>query len=68
VREHKRPILLVHVLGKPQALCRVGQHGRQRGLTHGEWIAPQVLAVELDQVECIEKHTGVMTPVSDAIE
>jgi len=35
----------------------------QRCLTHRERVPPQVLAIELDQVEGIEEHACVMTPV-----
>ena len=34
----------------------------KRCLTHREWIAPQVVAVKLDQVE------GVEEPIPDAVE
>jgi hypothetical protein len=38
------------------------------GLPHFERVAPQIIAVELDQVEGIEEHVRVMVPVPDAIE
>jgi hypothetical protein len=38
------------------------------GLAHGKRIAPQVIAVEFDQVEGPHEHVRVMTAVADAIE
>jgi hypothetical protein len=35
---------------------------------HDKRITPQVLAVELDQVEGIEEHIGVMAPILNGIE
>src|SRR5262245_66519095 len=33
-----------------------------------EWIAPEVIAVQLDQIERIQKYAFVVTPVSNTIE
>ena len=45
-----------------------GQDGRKRDLAHLEWIATQVITVQLDQVESVQKHCRVVAPVADAIE
>jgi hypothetical protein len=50
VREHGRAIIL-DVLVQPQARRRTPEHTGERGLPHVERVAPQVVAVELDQVE-----------------
>jgi hypothetical protein len=45
-------------LVEPDAGPSSGQDGRERGLTHLQRIASQVVAVELDQVEGVEEHAG----------
>ncbi len=40
----------------------------ESGLAHDKRIAPQIVAIELDQVKGIEEHTRVMVPVPDAIK
>jgi hypothetical protein len=49
--EHKRTILLVHVFVEAQPWPRTREQACKRCLTHDERIAPQVVAVKLDQVE-----------------
>jgi hypothetical protein len=44
------------------------EYAGERGLPHVQWVAPQVVSVELDQIEGPHEHVGVMTAVSDAIE
>jgi hypothetical protein len=49
--EHHLAILMLKVLIQPQARTGLGQDRGERGLAHLQRIAPQVLAVQLDQVE-----------------
>src|ERR1700730_4347031 len=42
--------------------------GLGRGLPHVQQVTPQVITVELDQVECLHEHVRVMTAVSNTIE
>jgi hypothetical protein len=44
------------------------QQRRQRGLAGRERLAPQVVAVERDQVERVQEHARVVAAVADAIE
>jgi len=53
---------------KPQTRHRAREHARERRLAHRERLAPQVITVELDQVECVQEHVLVMAPIADAIE
>jgi hypothetical protein len=55
VLEYERAVLLVHVLIEPQAGARACDHAGKRGLAHLQRITPQVITVELDQVERIEE-------------
>jgi hypothetical protein len=56
------------MLVQPQAWRSTRKHTGERGLPHVERVAPQVVAVELDQVKGIEKHAVVVTVVPDAIK
>jgi hypothetical protein len=53
---------------QPQARGSFCQHRGQRRLAHLERLAPQVVAVKLDQVEGIEEHARIVPAVADAIE
>jgi hypothetical protein len=64
----ERPVLVVEVLVKPYAWHRLRDHPFQGGLAHGKRIAPEIVAVELDQVERPHENVCVMPPVSDTVE
>jgi hypothetical protein len=55
VREHGGTVGL-DVLIEPQARTSLGQDGLERGLADLKRIAPQVVAVQLDEVEGIEEY------------
>src|SRR5262249_35899118 len=63
VAEYDLAVFLLDVLVEAQAGRCLGQDGRQRGLADLERIAAQVVAVELDQVEGIQEHAGVIPPI-----
>src|ERR1700730_14345668 len=65
VRKHERAILVVEVLVEAQPRCRTPEQARERRLAHCERVAPQIVAVEFDQVEGIEEHARVVTPIPD---
>src|SRR5262249_43558482 len=44
------------------------QYASQRGLAHFQRIAPQVVAIELDQVEGVEEYTPVRALVTHELE
>jgi len=69
VREHERAVLLIEVLveAQPPGAARAEQAGECR-LAHSQRVAPQVVAVQLDQVKGIEEHARVVVPVADALE
>jgi hypothetical protein len=56
------------MLVKPDAGASLGQYVRKRGLTDLKRIAPQVVAVQLDQVESVQKHPVVSAVVTNEIE
>jgi hypothetical protein len=56
------------VLVEPQARTSLGQDGLERGLAHSQRITPQVVTVQLDQVEGVEEDASVIAPVADAVE
>ena len=52
-----------HVLVEAQATS-FGQHTSKRGLAHFQRIAPQVVAIQFDQVEGVEEGTVVVAVVA----
>jgi glucose-6-phosphate dehydrogenase assembly protein OpcA len=57
-----------HVLVEPDACPSLGQDHLKRCLAALKRIRPQVVAVQLDQVESLEKHALVSAVVTDEIE
>ena len=45
----------VQVLGQPDAIAGLAQEARQRLAAHIPWLAPQVAAVELKQIESVQE-------------
>src|SRR5262249_1616977 len=67
VREHGRAVALdVFVEAQPKA--SFGQHASQRGLAPFQRITPQVVAIELDQVEGVEEDAAVRALVTEELE
>jgi len=66
--EHKRAILLVHVFIEAQPRPRTREQAGERRLTHSERVTPQVVTVQLDQVEGVEEDARVMLAIADAVE
>jgi hypothetical protein len=62
--KHHLAVLVFKVLIESKPGCRLSQHGGKRRLTHRQRIAPQVVAVELDQVEGVEEHADVAAAVT----
>ncbi len=58
--EDKRAILVVQMLTEPEPRRGTGQRALKRRLPLGQWFAPHVGSVELDQVEC--PHVGGAIP------
>jgi hypothetical protein len=56
------------VLVEPDAGAGLGHDRCERGLADLKRITPQVVAVQLDQVECVEKHAVISAVVTDEIE
>src|SRR5262249_28795835 len=67
VREHGRAIAC-DVLVEAQPKASFGQHASQRGLAHFQRITPQVVAIQLDQVEGVEEYAPVRALVADELE
>src|SRR5215831_2272319 len=57
-----------HVFVEPNAGAGLGHNRRERGLADLERIAPQVVAVQLDEVEGVEEYALVSAVVTDEIE
>jgi hypothetical protein len=66
--KHHLAVLVLKVLIESKVGCRLSQHGSKRRPTHRRRIASQVVAVELDQVEDVEEHAGVVATVTDSVE
>jgi hypothetical protein len=60
--------IALDMLIEPDAGANFGQHARERDLADLKRIAPQVVAVQLDQVERVEKHAAVSAVMTDEIE
>jgi hypothetical protein len=56
------------MLVEAQAKASFGQHTSKRGLAHFQRITPQVVPVQLNQVEGVEEGTVVVTVVANEIE
>src|SRR5262249_21308286 len=56
------------MLIEAQAKASFGQHTSKRGLAHFQRITPQVVAVQLDQIESVEEGTVVVAVGADEIE
>jgi hypothetical protein len=68
MQEDQRAVLSVEVLVVPQAGSRTRQQTLKCGLSHHKWIASEIVAIKLDQIEGVQKYFSVMAAVSDAIE
>jgi hypothetical protein len=68
VREHQRAVRVVEVLVEAQSWRRASEQAGERRFAHRERVAPQIVAVEFDQVEGIEEHARVVALVPDAVE
>jgi hypothetical protein len=60
--------ILVQMLLEPYAKRRSRQYPFKRGLAQGKRIAPQIVAVEFDQIERPHENVCIMPAVPDAIE
>jgi hypothetical protein len=56
------------MLVEAQAKARFGQRTSKRGLAHFQGIAPEVVAVQLDQVEGVQERAVIMAAVANEIE
>jgi hypothetical protein len=61
-------ILMLKVLVKLDASPDPAQQARQLRLTHFERLAPQIPAVELQQIEGKQGHGPVGTPIAQPVE
>jgi hypothetical protein len=52
------------MLVKPDAGTGLGRDRRERGLADRKWITPQVVAVQLDQVEGVQERQFVVISFS----
>jgi hypothetical protein len=48
--------------------CKRSELGDERGLADLERVAPQVVAIQFDQIEGIDKDAAVMLAVADALQ
>src|SRR4029450_10630288 len=58
----------LHMLIHPDAGARVGYDRCERGLTDLKRIAPEVVAVQLDQVEGVQERAVIMAAVANEME
>src|SRR5438552_9887872 len=55
-------------LKRRQAKASLGQHTSKRGLADLKRIAPEVIAVQFNEVESVEEDTAVVAVVANEIE
>jgi hypothetical protein len=67
VAEHGLAVALDVVI-EPNAMASSNQDGGQRRLADVERVAAVIVAVQLNQVEGIQEHAGVVSAVTDALE
>ena len=60
--------IALDMLVEAEAKANFGQHTSKRGLADLKRIAPEVIAVQLDQVEGVEEYAVVSAVVTDEIE
>ena len=60
--------IALNMLVEAEAKASFGQHTSKRGLADLKRIAPQVVAVQFDQVEGVEEYAVVSAVVTDEIE
>ncbi len=65
--EHRRAVIFDVVI-EPNTVTSIGQKIGKRRLADLERIAAEIVAVQLDQIEGIEEHPGVVPVVTDAVE
>jgi hypothetical protein len=58
----------LHVLVELEAGAGLGHDTGERGLADLKWIAPEIVAVQFDQVEGVEEYALVSAVVTDEIE
>jgi hypothetical protein len=68
VLEDERSVLMVEVLVEPDAKRCSRQYPLKCSLAHGKRIAPHVIPIKLDQIECPHEHVCIMTTVPDTIK
>jgi hypothetical protein len=56
------------VLVPSQARPHLDQQGSQRGLADIERLSPEIVAVQFDQVESVQEHPAIVTPIPNAVE
>ena len=66
--EHGLAVVEFQMLVEPDANGALRQDRRERGLTDHQRLAPQIVPVQLDQIEGIEEHAAVIPAVADTIE
>ena len=66
VGEDGRAVAFDMLVGRAKA--SFGQHTSKRSLAHFQRITPHVVAIQLDQVEGVEKGVTVMASVADTVE
>jgi hypothetical protein len=59
---------MLNVLVQTQAIGGLGKNRGERCLAHLQRLAPEVVAIERDQIERVQEHASVVFAVADAIE
>jgi hypothetical protein len=52
------------VLVEPKAGRSLGQYGSQRCLAHFEGLATQIVAIQLNEIEAVQEHAGIIPAVA----
>ena len=65
--EHGRPVML-EVLVEQDTGRRLGQERGESRLARYEGLAPQVVAIQFDQIDGAQEHAVVVVAVSQSVE
>jgi hypothetical protein len=66
--KYGRAVVVLNMVIEPNAIANTGQDIGKRQPADLQRIATQIVAVQLNQVERVQEHAGVVAAVTDAIE
>jgi ABC-type uncharacterized transport system substrate-binding protein len=67
VLEHDGAVMVIDVIIQPQPRSGTRQHGGERGLAALQRLAAQIVTVQLQHIERIEEHRGIVVPIANTV-